>query len=93
MSVTNIAVPLELDQNVRKWNEDDVGVFLMANMEENALIDTDIQAVKIQRVCGIDLLRLKVKQLKWCGIPIGPAERIVALVEKLKVAKGLVPGK
>jgi hypothetical protein len=91
---TNIAIPASLNPNVNKWNENDVEMFLMANMEEYGLMDTDIQAVKRQRVRGMDLLLLDATEFRrWCGIPIGPARRIVALVENLKVTKGLVPSK
>jgi hypothetical protein len=93
MSAINIAVLLKLDQNVNKWNEDDVEMFLMANMEEYGLIDTNIQAVKMQRVRGMDLLLLDATEFRTCGIPIGPARRIVALVENLKVTKGLISSK
>jgi len=68
-------------------------MFLVANVKKYRLIDTNIQAVKMQRVGGINLVRLKDKKLERWGILGGPAECIVALVEKLKVTKGLVkPG-
>jgi len=90
MSATNIVVPPELDQDVSEWSEDDVEMFLMANIKKYGLIDTDIQAVRVQRVRGMDLLLLDGADFERCGILIGPARRIVALVEKLKVTKGLV---
>jgi hypothetical protein len=93
MRVTNIAVPEKLDQNVNKWNEDDVQMFFMANMEEYGLRETDIQAVKIQRLCGIVLLNLDAAAFLSFAVFGGPAMCIGVLVNDLKVAKGLVPGK
>jgi len=85
MSSTAITVPPELDQDVSKWREDDVETFLTANMEEYGLIDTDIQAVRVQRVRGRDLVLLDCADLESCGILVRPAKCIVALVEVLKV--------
>jgi hypothetical protein len=94
MSATGIAVPPELDQDVSKWSEDDVETFLTANMEEYGLKDTVMQAVRVQEVRGKDLVRLDGEELERWGILGGPAERIVELVEELKVIKGLgMPGK
>jgi hypothetical protein len=93
MSETGITVPPELDQDVRKWSADHVGTFLTSNMEEYGLEDTDIQAVRVQKVHGKDLVRLGGEKLEKWGILGGPAERIAELVEELKVIKGLVmPG-
>jgi predicted amino acid racemase len=94
MSATGITVPPELDQDVRKWSVDHVATFLAANMEEYGLEDTDIHAVRVQKVHGKVLVRVVGEELERWGILGGPAERIAELVEELKVIKGLViPGK
>jgi len=46
-------------------------MFLMANIKKYRLIDTNIQAVKMQRVGGIDLVRLKDEKLERWGILVG----------------------
>jgi hypothetical protein len=93
MSAANVVVPLELHQNVLKWSDGDVEMFLMANMKKYKLIDTDIQGVTKQRVNGRSLVRLRDEQLKRWGLLPGPAEHILMLVEELKTTKGLAPGK
>ena len=94
MSATDISIPLELDHDVNEWSENDVELFLMANMKRYRLMNQDIQAVKLQRVSGFNLLDLTGADFGRCGLPVGPANTIVQLVNKLKVTKGLgMPGK
>jgi hypothetical protein len=97
MSATNlkIVVPSSLDPSVEQWSEDDVEMFLMANMEKYKFRDTAIQALKTQEVHGSILLTLDAVTLDRSkfGLLAGPAICIEMLVKDLKVAKGLVPGK
>jgi hypothetical protein len=95
MSPLEVAVPLKLDQDVNRWNEDDVEMFLRANMKTYGLKDRDIQTVKNQRVCGIVLLDLDIDEFgsEGFGLLGGPAICFGMLVRHLKVAKKLVRGK
>ena len=75
--------------NVHKWNKDNVASFVIRNKDPYFLEDQDIIAVRQQRIVGKNLFRLTVGHLQRFGLELGPAESILELVEKLKVAKGL----
>ena len=69
MSVINISIPPEPDHDVNEWSENDVELFLMANMKQYRLMNQDIQAVKLQRVSGFNLLDLIFNEVyKICTI-------------------------
>ncbi len=87
MSETDVNIPSELHQDVKSWDVDDVEKFLTVNKEKYRLKDSHIQAIKKQEIDGRSLLSLTYQEFRECGIPIGPAKRIVILIDELKIVK------
>ena len=90
----SLTIPFNLPEDVKKWTEDHVATFLTENNGVYMLNNKHIEVVKKQEVGGLSLLDLKAEDFERWGIPGGPANIIVQLVNKLKVSKGVVePGK
>ena len=64
--------------------------FLGANKDASDLDDEDIDFVRQNKIAGVNFLKLTGKKLERWGVAGGSAERIIELVEKLKVNKGLI---
>ena len=94
MSNPDITIPPELHQDVSEWTEDDVEMFLVANMERYHLEDIHVRTIRMQGVCGTALLLLDREIPQEWNINLGPALCIESLVGTLKATKALVkPGK
>ncbi|CAG8607148.1 9321_t:CDS:2 [Paraglomus brasilianum] len=89
-SNTEVMIPSGLPANVAHWKRAHVQEFLGANKDASDLDDEDIDFVRQNKIAGVNFLKLTGKKLERWGVAGGSAERIIELVEKLKVNKGLI---
>ncbi|RHZ79608.1 hypothetical protein Glove_143g63 [Diversispora epigaea] len=67
---------------VKQWNQDDVIKYLQSVKNELDLKNKSISIIEEQEISGSDLLVLTKEELQKMGMALGPARRIVELVQK-----------
>ncbi|CAG8705487.1 12828_t:CDS:1, partial [Acaulospora morrowiae] len=71
-------------EHVKAWSREDVKAFLQNNKTELDLEDGDIEILYNQRVKGDTFLDLARDDLLSIQIPLGPAKKIVKLINEIQ---------
>ena len=83
MSAADVVIPLELPEEVNEWMVDDVTTFLEGDQACHRLADRHIKAIKDEELCGRHFDDLTVARLQYIVFGVGPARRIVGIIEGL----------
>jgi hypothetical protein len=86
----SIVIPSELPEDVELWTTEHVRDFLEANTNQHPLDADVIRILETKEISGSALPLVDVKDFYNYGLDIELAERIMPLIDTLKVQKGLV---
>lgn len=92
-AIDPVTIPNSVDNNFKKWKQNDVLALLKVNQGEYDLTDHDIAVIQREQVSGHDFLRMMKKDLfeNPYNLPAGVASRIELLINALKQPKCKLP--